>query len=109
MGIMSYNNFQDRGEQKTKKMSTKVVSFLRDHFYLLFKSAAHNHLRIERFRLNKNNGIECSISFNSYTALKHYQKKVRMVSFGLSTSLAVFLVGLVMLQALFNARGTKAA
>ena len=87
----------------------KLLLSMKDHWYLLFKSASHNHLRIQEIRRGENGGIFCTFSFYSYTALKRYQKKVRVVSFGLTSGLAIFLVALVLVPAFFNPSGSKAA
>lgn len=87
----------------------RLLTSFRDHGRLIFKSAAHNHLRIQEIRRGQHGGIFCTISFNSYTALKEYQKKVRVVSFGLTSGLAMFIVGLVLIPVFFDPSGSKAA
>lgn len=87
----------------------KMFASLRDHLHLIFKSAAHNHLRIQQIRRGEHGGVFCTLSFYSFTELKRYQKKVRVFSFGLTSGLAMFLVALVLVPVFFDPSGSKAA
>ena len=99
------------------KISKKILLFrirkmmlsVKDHWYLMFYSAAHNHLRIQEIHRNNRGGISCSLSFYSFTSLKNYQKKFRVISFGLSTGFAIFIAGMLALPVFFNADDSKAA
>ncbi|MDD5463577.1 MAG: hypothetical protein PHP62_00325 [Candidatus Moranbacteria bacterium] len=76
-------------------MHKKILKiFFIDHFYLLFKSAALNHLRIQECKEESRVGDVCNFNFDSYSQLKRYQKKVRLFTF--STSLtAAFIFSMV--------------
>lgn len=87
----------------------KFMLSVKDHWYLMFYSAAHNHLRIQEIHRNNQGGISCTLSFYSFTSLKNYQKKFRVISVGLSTGLAVLIAGIMVLPIFFEADDSNAA
>ncbi|KKQ53204.1 MAG: hypothetical protein US70_C0005G0038 [Parcubacteria group bacterium GW2011_GWD2_38_11] len=102
-GVVSYRDLHKKEEVVSpsfavgkkvwaKKLSSAALKvFFSDYLYLLFKSAANNHLRIVAPK--KQQGERCSFQFQSYTQLKKYQKKVRLFTFSTSfTSIFVFIV-----------------
>ncbi|EKD46593.1 MAG: hypothetical protein ACD_67C00157G0001, partial [uncultured bacterium] len=83
--------------KKLKNFSQKSKTFLIDHFHLLFKSSAENHLRIQKCKKIKE-GESCNLQFNSYSELKRYQKKVRVLTFSTSSIFSIALVAIVSMQ-----------
>lgn len=82
--------------------------FLVDHGHILFKSAAFNHLRLQQLQKEDRTGESCVLSFRSYSHLKQYQKRVRIITLSSSTALTAVVI-LVVAQLLFFGGGSKAA
>lgn len=97
--------------QKIKTIFGKIAVFFRDYYYLLFKSAEENNLRIQRLKLGNGSSTsigdsiggrkaessgggalkeDCSLKFNSFTHLKRYQRRLRIITS--SSSFTVVLV-----------------
>lgn len=92
-----------------KKIIIKTKTFIIDHWHLLIKSPAENHLRILELKVKPVEGENCNLSFESYSDLRKYQKKVRIFTFSLSsTAISVFLA-IIAIQILFPAQGIKGA
>lgn len=83
--------------------------FLKDHWHLLFKSAAHNHLRIQNEILKKEGGYQLTMRFGSYRELKKYQKKIRTISVSLSSAVAMTAVAFMVAPYVMNPSRSKAA
>ncbi|HBI33867.1 MAG TPA: hypothetical protein DEA43_02525 [Candidatus Moranbacteria bacterium] len=95
--------------EKTQSFLKSTKIFLHDHWNLLIKSAAHNHLRIEKIKVRPLQGEQCNLSFNSYSDLKRYQKKLRLFTFSFSSTLASILIAVVALQIFFPGSSTQGA
>ena len=87
----------------------KLKLLFKDHAQLLFKSSADNHLRIQQCQKDKSGKIVCSLSFNSYSDLKRYQKKFRTVTVSLSSALAMVLIAAMVSPLIFNPSRSGAA
>ncbi|HEX8974295.1 MAG TPA: LamG-like jellyroll fold domain-containing protein, partial [Patescibacteria group bacterium] len=87
---------------------SKTKTFFIDHFHILFKSAAENHLRIQRCK-NPSAGDYCNLEFDSYSELKRYQKRTRILTASLSSTLASVLVAIIIVQAIFPGNNSKGA
>jgi hypothetical protein len=82
---------------KAERIFSKMKTFWDDHMFLLFKSAAENHLRKQSCIKHADGTYVCTMSFQSFSALKRYQKKVRRLTVSLSMAIimavASFLLG----------------
>ena len=56
-----------------------------DYFHLIFKSTHYNYYRIESYKKDESGKIHCDITFDSYSALRQFQDKLRKISLGLGT------------------------
>lgn len=92
-------------EIKIEKIKTK----LNDYYHLIFKSTADNHFRIQHCHQNPEGEVKCDIFFNSYTALKNYQKKIRRVAFSTTGVIAVIIVSTLVIQVMLPVFKSKAA
>lgn len=102
---MFFKNKQEKGTTFFRKLKI----FLIDHFHLLFKSAAVNHLRIQQCKENYEIVESCNLSFESFTHLKRYQKKVRILTGSVfSTTVSVFVM-ILMVQVFFPGSRTLGA
>ncbi|HAS00147.1 MAG: hypothetical protein US57_C0002G0052 [Candidatus Moranbacteria bacterium GW2011_GWC2_37_73] len=93
-------------EKKRHKKILKI--FFIDHFHLLFKSAALNHLRIQECKSKSKVGDVCNFNFDSYSQLKRYQKKVRLFTFSTSFTAALIFVAVASFQFLNIQQGKSA-
>src|SRR6266702_2869550 len=87
---------------KAKSFFNKAEVFLTDHIFLLFKSAAENHLRIQECKVKSKQGEACNLSFGSYSELKRYQKKVRLFTYSTSSTMASVLIAVLIMQIFFQ-------
>lgn len=94
----------------------KIRTFMKDHFHLLFKSAAENHLRIQAIkkelkdqRRSQIAGGVCNLQFQSYSQLKRYQKKVRLLTYSFSSTFTSLIVALIVVQLFFGAGKSQGA
>ncbi|HAR99579.1 MAG: hypothetical protein US57_C0019G0005 [Candidatus Moranbacteria bacterium GW2011_GWC2_37_73] len=94
--------------QEKKKMNFLFAWFY-DHLHLLFKSAAHNHLRIQNALKNSDGTFQLTMQFESYSELKKYQKKLRTISISLSSALAMTVVAFIVAPYILNPSKSKAA
>lgn len=84
--------------RKVRTLLSKIKVWSVDHAHLLFKSAAHNHLRIQECKQKPLAGETCSLSFESYSHLKRYQKKVRLITYSSSSTVLSVLVAMLVVQ-----------
>lgn len=103
------NQKMKKSDNLFKLRTRKFIASFKDHWHMTFRSAAHNHLRLQKILRDQQGDEFCTLSFCSYTALKQYQKKTRVFGMGLTTGLAVFLVALVLVPAFLNPRNSQAA
>ncbi|EKE19448.1 MAG: hypothetical protein ACD_9C00014G0001, partial [uncultured bacterium] len=87
--------------RKIKENITKTRIFFKDHLHLLFKSAAVNHLRIQKCKITPERGEVCNLSFESYSDLKKYQKKVRLFTYSFSSTVASVMIAMLVVQVFF--------
>jgi len=92
----NYRMFKKQIWQKLDQFKIKTV----DYFHLLFKSAHYNYYRIETCKKDASGKIHCDISFDSYTALRQFQNKLRKISLGFgslvtTTVIAAMIINLV--------------
>lgn len=83
--------------------------FFRDHFTLVFKSSAENYLRIQKLKVNPKEGEQCDLSFNSYSDLKKYQKKVRLFTYSTTSTVASILAVVLIVQIFFPSPKSQGA
>ena len=95
--------------QKLKPILTKISIWSVDHFHLLFRGAAENHLRLQKCHENLDGSLQCDINFRSYSDLKKYQKKLRTITVSLSTTIAMVAVAFVAAPYIFNPNKSSAA
>ncbi|MDD5463649.1 MAG: hypothetical protein PHP62_00695 [Candidatus Moranbacteria bacterium] len=95
--------------EKTQSILKSTKIFLQDHWNLLIKSAAHNHLRIEKIKVKPLQGEQCNLNFTSYSDLKRYQKKLRLFTFSFSSTLASVLIVVMALQIFFPGSSIQGA
>ncbi|KKQ51542.1 MAG: hypothetical protein US70_C0016G0015 [Parcubacteria group bacterium GW2011_GWD2_38_11] len=95
--------------QKIKLIIFKIKAWFYDHFHLIFKSAAHNHLRIQNALKNPDGTFQLTVRFGSYSELKKYQKKVRTISVSLSSAVAMMVVAFVVAPYILNPNKSNAA
>lgn len=94
--------------ESAEKVWQSATIFFKDHWHLLIRSAAENHLRIQQCKAGIDEGDVCNLSFDSYTELKKYQKKVRLFTYSFSSTLVSALVIVFALQ-IFVSTGVKGA
>lgn len=87
----------------------KAETILRDHWQLLIRSAAENHLRIQQCKQKPVKGEACGLEFDSYTELKQYQKKVRLFTYSFSSTLASALIVVLVIQIFFPGARSQGA
>jgi len=100
---------QDQSEQiqkskqklKSRTFLHKIKIFCIDHWHLLFKDAASNHLRIQELKSRLDSAGACSLEFESYTHLKRYQKKVRILTGSAFSTTVSICVMILMMQVFF--------
>ena len=95
--------------KKLKQILGKLDIVARDYFHLIFKSSADNHLRIQQCQADKSGKIVCSVSFQSYSDLKKFQKKLRTITVSLSSAVAMILIAAILSPLIFNPSGSSAA
>jgi hypothetical protein len=88
-------------DEKIRPRFENAKVFLRDHWNIMFRSAAENHLRIQQLKLKPIPGEVCNLSFGSYTELKRYQQKVRMFTYSLSSTFASVIVAIIVINVFF--------
>ncbi|TSC94901.1 MAG: Ig domain-containing protein group 2 domain-containing protein [Candidatus Berkelbacteria bacterium Athens1014_28] len=92
-------------KQKTEKIKIKI----KDYFHLIFRSAKDNHFRIQQCHQNPDGEVRCDIYFDSYIALKKYQKKVRRVTLSLSSAISVIVISTLIIQLILPVFKSQAA
>ncbi|MDD5463778.1 MAG: hypothetical protein PHP62_01410 [Candidatus Moranbacteria bacterium] len=92
-----------------KKRIKMVSSWFVDHFHLIFKSAADNHLRIQNALKNPDGTFQLTVRFGSYSELKKYQKKIRTISVSLSSAVAMTAVAFIIAPYVMNPSRSSAA
>ncbi|EKE15915.1 MAG: PKD protein [uncultured bacterium] len=92
-----------------KIISEKTKIKLMDYFHLIFKSAADNHIRIQRCIQDPNGEVKCDIVFNSYTSLKRFQKRLRRITLSLSGTIILIFVSTLVTQLILPVFKSKAA
>ena len=75
---------------------TKV--FFKDHVHLLFKSTKENYERIDRAESQKSDSKTTNLKFKSFNHVERYQKKVRLIVFGFSSTLALIIIASLLLE-----------
>ncbi|HBU10927.1 MAG: hypothetical protein US57_C0010G0040 [Candidatus Moranbacteria bacterium GW2011_GWC2_37_73] len=95
--------------EKTQSFFKLTKIFFKDHWNLLIKSAAHNHLRIQECKRRPELGETCNLSFESYSHLKKYQKKFRLFTYSFSSTLASILIAVMALQIFFPGNNIQGA
>lgn len=93
---------------RLKTLIKKIKIFTKDHLHLVFKSSAENHLRIQKCKKIKEGEI-CNLSFNSYSQLKRYQKKVRFLTYSFSSTCTSVIVALIVVQMFFGTGKSQGA
>ncbi|EKE18919.1 MAG: hypothetical protein ACD_9C00200G0012 [uncultured bacterium] len=91
-----------------KSFFEKASIYLKDHLHLLFKSAAVNHLRIQKLNPpagGAQEGESCNLSFESFSDLKRYQKKVRLFTYSFSSTIFSVMIAIMILQVFFVPQG----
>jgi len=96
------------GEKTASNLKMGIIFFL-DHWHLLLKSAAHNHLRIQQCKQKPELGESCNLSFGSYSELKRYQRKIRLFTFSASSTIASVAIAAVVLQLFFPTLKSRGA
>ncbi|EKE15917.1 MAG: hypothetical protein ACD_11C00076G0010 [uncultured bacterium] len=92
-----------------RTISEKIKIKLIDYWHLLFKSAADNHIRISRCKEDSSGNLRCEVTFNSYSSLKKFQKKLRAVTVSLSGAVAMIIVAIFVSPLIFNPSRSGAA
>lgn len=92
-----------------KQKSEKIKIKFRDYFHLIFHSAKDNHFRIQQCHQNPDGEVKCDIYFDSYIALKNYQKKVRRVTLSLSSAVSVIIISTLVIQLILPVFKSQAA
>ncbi|NTW26983.1 MAG: hypothetical protein HGA36_01530 [Candidatus Moranbacteria bacterium] len=95
--------------QKIKKIIAKIKNWLTDHYHILFKSAAENHLRIQELAKNADGTYQLTVKFGSYSELKNYQKKMRRLTVSLSSAMAMVIVAFIVAPYVMNPSRSSAA
>jgi hypothetical protein len=93
----------------SEKILKKISTYLKDLAYLVFKSAAENHLRIQKLKVDPKEGEQCDLSFNSYSDLKKYQRKVRLFTYSATSTVASVLVAVLIIQIFFPSARSQGA
>ncbi|EKE19915.1 MAG: hypothetical protein ACD_8C00086G0006 [uncultured bacterium] len=86
----------------------KIPTFLKDHWHLLIKSAAQNHLRIQECK-KPQAGQVCNLEFGSFSELKRYQKKVRLFTYSFSSTMVSVAIAIVAMQMFFGTGSSQGA
>lgn len=108
------------GMGKIKRNITQIAYFLReyleparifiqDHVYLVFKSSAENHLRIQHCKIHPEAGEVCHLTFDSYSDLKKYQKKIRIFTYSFSSTVVSISLAVVALNLFLPSSQTQGA
>lgn len=93
-------------------MKTFFIKFktkTNDYLHLLFKSAADNHFRIQKCIQNPNGEVRCDIVFDSFSALKSFQRKLRRITLSLSGTIALIVISTLVIQLVLPVFKSKAA
>ncbi|MEI7890670.1 MAG: fibronectin type III domain-containing protein [bacterium] len=101
--------FWDRFNFKKTFSVQKIAVFLQDHWHLLSKSAAENHLRIAKIKAEKNLNSQSNLNFNSYSHLKNYQKKVKLFTYSFSSTAFSIFLAIIAIQVFFPGGITHSA
>lgn len=70
----------------------RILVRLKDYYNLLIKSTPYNYYRIESCKKDTVGRIHCDVSFDSYSALRKFQKKLRRVTFSATTVIVLLVV-----------------
>jgi hypothetical protein len=92
-----------------KQKSEKIKIKFKDYLHLIFHSAKDNHFRIQQCHQNPDGEVKCDIYFDSYIALKNYQKKVRRVTLSLSSAISVIVISTLVIQLILPVFKSQAA
>ncbi|EKD58323.1 MAG: hypothetical protein ACD_56C00148G0004 [uncultured bacterium] len=90
-------------------MLGKIKNFFKDHYHILFKSAAVNHLRIQEILKSPDGTYNLTVKFGSYSALKNYQRKMRRLTVSLSSAVAMVVVAFVVAPYIMNPSRSSAS
>ncbi len=90
-------------------MLGKIKNFFKDHYHILFKSAAVNHLRIQEILKSPDGTYNLTVKFGSYSELKKYQRKMRRLTISLSSAVAMVVVALVVAPYVMNPNRSSAS
>ncbi len=79
--------------KKLNFKSIKNIRYkLRDYYNLLFRATHFNYYRVNSCKKEQDGKVHCDVEFGSYLELKKLQKKVRRVSFGASSVVAMVVI-----------------
>ncbi|NTW26982.1 MAG: hypothetical protein HGA36_01525 [Candidatus Moranbacteria bacterium] len=96
-------------KEKLLVFITKIKAKAVDHYHILFKSAAENHLRIQELIKNSDGTYQLTVKFGSYSELKNYQKKMRRLTVSLSSAMAMVIVAFIVAPYIMNPSRSSAA
>jgi hypothetical protein len=129
---LAENKMEENKNINQQSIFKKITAFFVDHFHLLFKSGSENYLRIQQMKKrqvrpftrglsfeiatrdkytqeNIDGTYEYSIQFESFSALKKYQKKLRTVTVSLSSAIAMMIVAFIASPYVLNPNRSSAS
>ncbi|HEX8974843.1 MAG TPA: YncE family protein, partial [Patescibacteria group bacterium] len=105
---VAFKLFVEKNKLKLSSVCSKAKIFFVDHLNILFRSAAENHLRLQSIKqASEEDGS--TLEFQSYSHLKRYQKKARILTASLSSTMASVLIAIIIVQAIFPGNNSKGA